>query len=86
MPRVRDLEKILGYYMPDDIIAWHIWHVEDVDALVLPRELTRGEKEDAIERVHDGKVTWDGLKKAAHNVIEEAELRFKLDVFPAEQE
>jgi len=86
MPTIRDLKNHIDKYMHDDeVIAWDIWCVHDVeDELDRMNEnrddddpeiiLTQEEKEDIIEDMHRYKdcshgLTWDNIIDGINDIV-----------------
>jgi hypothetical protein len=88
MPKVSELISMLqNQYKPDDIIAYDIWSVEDVDNEIYDRnhccdddadiiEMTQAEKETVIEWLHsenDGGLTRELFDLQFDEVLEKQE-------------
>lgn len=75
MPTVKDyIEQLQNLYKPDDVIAVHLWQVDDVlgKAEEMEVKLSKGDAEDIIETIHshidsEFGITWETIVTTIQN-------------------
>jgi hypothetical protein len=83
MPTIADVKKLLKIYKPDDICAWDMWMVEDVQDRAKQfhdKEISKKDAERVLEKMDSDKdcnigLNWDVMDFCMDGILKEKKQR-----------